>query len=119
MYACAENNEQVTDQILTKLEEDVKTENCDEKINTESGDSATGDSATGDSVDDPVCEAEEITGIRFSADVYVENYLYIGDSWRITTNNRGKTKKLIFEYTDDGTTWTSAFPLIRGRQFIE
>jgi hypothetical protein len=113
MYACTENNEQVIDQVLTKLEEDVKTENCDEKINT-----VTGDPVSGDAVEDPVCEPEEITGIRFSADVYVENYLYIGDSWRIATNNRGKTKKLIFEYTDDGTTWTPAFPLIRGRQFV-
>jgi len=104
MHACSENNEQVTNEVLTKLVEDVKTENCDKTINA---------------VEDPACEPEEITGIRFSADVYVENYLYIGDSWRIVTNNRGKTKKLIFEYTEDGTIWTPAFPLIRGRQFTE
>jgi hypothetical protein len=114
MYACTENNEQVTDKVLTKLVEDVTTENCDEKINAISGD-IVGDTIVGDEV----CEPEEITGIRFSADVYVENYLYIGDSWRITTNNKGKTKKLIFEYTDDGINWNTAFPLIRGRQFTD
>ena len=42
------------------------------------------------------------------------SYLYLGDSWRITANNSTLTKRLEFQYSQDGgLTWTVGFPFIR------
>jgi hypothetical protein len=37
-------------------------------------------------------------------------YLYIGDSWRLTANNTGDTKKIQFEYSTDGFEWQVGIP---------
>jgi hypothetical protein len=67
-------------------------------------------------VDIDTCQEDEITGLICKGNLYVDS-LYIGDYWRIVTTKESKKKKLTFEYLDDdGVTWLSAFPFIRGRK---
>ena len=40
-------------------------------------------------------------------------YLYIGTNWRIAANNGATTKRLEFQYSNDGNVWALGIPFIR------
>jgi hypothetical protein len=58
--------------------------------------------------------------VQCSEDLRIDKYFYLGDEWRIVTNNSGNNRKLQFEYREESGSvgnkqykWRVGLPLIR------